>query len=154
MNPTTTMHADVAAASEPTEANTTDMSRVPRMMFIDNEGLEEQFLTGDEASQEVMDITANRVTMPVDNDAAPLNPIYMQRSQQDEELDQQLSRGSRDESLGEALNQFLDDNYKDVLRTSNFQTRGCPTFWATCHRTAAREGLNYLIASVNNQVKP
>ena len=31
------------------------------MVYIDEEGLEEQFLTGDEASQEVMDITANRV---------------------------------------------------------------------------------------------
>ena len=58
----------------------TDTSRVPCMMFVDDEGLEEQFLTGDEASQEVMDITANKVTIPVD-DAAPLNPIYTQRSQ-------------------------------------------------------------------------
>ena len=66
---------------------------------------------------------ANRVTMSVDdNDAATLNPIYTQRSQQDEDLDLQPSRGPRDESLGNALEQFLDDNYEDVLRTSNIQT--------------------------------
>ena len=66
------------------------------MVYVDDEVLEEQFLTGDEASQEVMDITANRVTTPVgtEDDAAPLNPIYTQRSQQDEEeLDLQPSRG-------------------------------------------------------------
>ena len=40
-----------------------------------------------------MDIMANRVTTPVDNDTAPLNPMYTQRSQQDEDLDLQPSRG-------------------------------------------------------------
>ena len=63
------------------------------MVFVGDEQLEEQFLTGDEVSQEVMDVMANRVTTPVDNNAAPLNPIYTQRSQQDEELDLQPSRG-------------------------------------------------------------
>ena len=33
--------------------------RVPQMVFVDDEGLEEQFLTEDEASREVADITAN-----------------------------------------------------------------------------------------------
>ena len=37
--------------------NTTE--RVPQMVFVDDEGLEEQFLTEDEASREVADITAN-----------------------------------------------------------------------------------------------
>ena len=76
---------------------------------------------GDEASQEVMDTTANRVVTPVDTEdnAAPLNPIYTQRSQQDEDLDLQLSRDPRDESIGEAIDNFLDDNYEDVLHTSN-----------------------------------
>ena len=93
------------------------------MVYVDDEGLEEQFLIRDEASQEVMDITANRVTTPVDTEnAAPLNPIYTQRSQQDEELDLQLLRGPRVESLGEAIDNFLDDNYEDVLHTSNIQT--------------------------------
>ena len=85
-------------------------------MYVDDQGLEEQFLTGDEASEEVMDITANRVTMLVnDNDTAPLNPFYTQRSQRDEELDLQPSTGPREESLVNILDQFLDDNYEDVL---------------------------------------
>ena len=71
VNPTMTTSAAAAASSniiqpgEPIEANMTDTSRVPCMVFVDDEGLEEQFLTGDEASQDVMDVTANRVTMPV-----------------------------------------------------------------------------------------
>ena len=52
MNPTTT-------TSKITEVNMTDMSRVLPMVFVDDEGLEEQFLTEDEASQEVMDVTTN-----------------------------------------------------------------------------------------------
>ena len=47
------------AANETTRVNTTDSSRVPPMVFVDDEGLEKQFLTEDEASQEVADITAN-----------------------------------------------------------------------------------------------
>ena len=59
MNPTMTAHAGAVSVSEFTEPNTVDMSRIPRMVFVDDEGLEEQFLTGDEASQEVTDIMAN-----------------------------------------------------------------------------------------------
>ena len=51
-----------------------------------------------------------------------MNPIYTQRSQQDKELDLQLSRGPRDKSLGEVLDKFLDDYYEDLLRTLNIQT--------------------------------
>ena len=112
----------VTATGEPTGATTADTSRVPPMVFVDDEGLEEQFLTEDKTSQEVMDITANRVTTPVEHDAAQLNPIYTQRSQRDEDLDLQPSRGPREGSLANALNQFLDDNYEDVLCTSNIQT--------------------------------
>ena len=95
------------------------------MVYVDDEVLEEQFLTGDEASQEVMDITANRVTIPVwtEDDAAPLNPIYTQRSQQDEEeLDLQPSRGPWQESMMGAINDFLDENLEDVLCMLNIYT--------------------------------
>ena len=62
VNPTTTLTTSAAAAasssitqtSVPTETNMTNTSRVPCMVFVDDEGLEEQFLTGDEASQEVI----------------------------------------------------------------------------------------------------
>ena len=40
--------------SEMTAANTVDTSRVPHMVFVDNEGLKEQFLTEDKTSQEVV----------------------------------------------------------------------------------------------------
>ena len=106
-----------------TESNTTGASAVPPMVYVDEEGLEEQFLTEDEVSQEVLDVTANRVTTPVgDNNVAPLDPIYTQRSQQKTELDLQPSRGPKEDSIVNALDQFLDDNYEDVLRTSNIQT--------------------------------
>ena len=48
------------APNEPIEVNTTGTSGVPTMVFVDDEGLEEQFLTEDEASQNILDITANR----------------------------------------------------------------------------------------------
>ena len=116
INPTSTM-------VDTTRSNTTGASAVPPMVYVDEEGLEEQFLTEDEVSQEVLDVTANRVTTPVgDNDVAPLDPIYTQRSQQEMELDLQPSRGPKEDSIANALDQFLDDNYEDVLRTSNIQT--------------------------------
>ena len=96
-----------------TGSNTTGASAVPPMVYVDEEGLEEQFLTEDEVSQEVLDVTANTVTTPVgDNDAAPLDPIYTQRSQRETELDLQLSRGPKEDSIVNALDQFLDDNYE------------------------------------------
>ena len=96
--------------------------RITQMVFVDDEGLEEQFLTEDEASREVADITANRVTTPVENEATPLDPIYTQRSQRDEDLDLQPSRGPKEESLVNVLDQYLGEDYEDVLRTSNIQT--------------------------------
>ena len=98
-----------AATNETTEVNTTGTSGIPPMFFVDDEGLEEQFLTEDEASQDILDITANRVTTPVDT--APVNPDT-QKPQ--EELDLQPSKGPREESLVK--------NYEDVLHTSNIQT--------------------------------
>ena len=41
---------------------------------------------------------------------------------QEEELDLQPSRGPREESLVNTIDQFLDENYEDVLHTSNIQT--------------------------------
>ena len=84
--------------------------------FVDDEGLEEQFLTEDEDTQNILDTKANRVTTPVDT--IPVN----RGTQQEEELDLQPSRGPREESLVNTIDQFLDENYEDVLRTSNIQT--------------------------------
>ena len=106
-----------------TEPDTTETSTIPSMVYVDEEGLEEQFLMKDEASQKVADVTANRVTTPVDNiDVALLDPIYTQRSQQNEDLDLHPSRGPRGESLVNMMEEFLDDYYEDVLRTLNIQT--------------------------------
>ena len=55
-----------APVNEPTGMNTTDASGVPPMVFVDDEGLEEQFLTEDEDTANVWDTSANRVTTPVD----------------------------------------------------------------------------------------
>ena len=103
--------------NEPTKMNTTGTSGVPPMVFVDNEGLEEQFLTEDEDTQNILDTTANCVTTPVDT--IPVNQGTQQA--QEEELDLQPSRGPREESLVNTTDQFLDENYEDVLRTSNIQ---------------------------------
>ena len=104
--------------NEPMEMNTTGVSGVPPMVFVDDEGLEEQFLTEDDNTQDILDTTANRVTTPVDT--IPVN----QGTQQvrEEELDLQPTRGPREESLVNNIDQFMDENYEDVLRTSNIQT--------------------------------
>ena len=65
-----------------TRGNVTDTSTIPAMVYVDEDGLEEQFLTEDEVSQEVAEVMANRVTTPMETvDTAPLDPIYTQRSQ-------------------------------------------------------------------------
>ena len=107
-----------ATVNEPMEMNATDASGVSPMVFVDDEGLEEQFLTEDEDTPNVLDATANRVTTPVDT--IPKNQGIQQA--QEEELDLQPSRGPREESLVNTIDQFLDKNYEDVLRTSNIQT--------------------------------
>ena len=104
--------------NNPTEINTTNASGVPPMVFVDDEGLEEQFLTEDEDTPNVLDTTANRVKTPVE--AVHANKVIQQT--QEEELDLQPSRGPKDESLVNTIEQFLDDNYEDVLRTPNIQT--------------------------------
>ena len=113
MNPT----PGAATINEPREMNATGASGVPPMVFVDDEGLEEQFLTEDEDTPNVLDTTANRVTTPVDT--IPENQGTQQV--QEEELDLQPSRGPREESLVRTIDQFLDENYEDVLRTSNIQ---------------------------------
>ena len=100
------------------EMNTTGASGVPQMVFVDDEGLEEQFLTEDEDTPNILDTTVNHVTTPVDT--FPENQGTQQA--QEEELDLQPSRGPREESLVNTIDQFLDENYEDVLRTSNIQT--------------------------------
>ena len=106
------------AANEPTEVNATNVSGVPQMVFVDDEGLGEQFLTDGEDTTNIQDISANRVTTPVNT--TPTNRSIQQI--QHEELDLQPSRGPREESIVHTIDQFLDENYEDVLRTSNIQT--------------------------------
>ena len=103
--------------SEQAEANATSASGIPQMVFVDDEGLEEQFLT-DEETANVLDTSANRVTTPVNT--TPTNQSIQQM--QHEELDLQPSQGPREESIVNTIDQFLDENYEDVLRTSNIQT--------------------------------
>ena len=107
-----------ATTSEPTEANATNASGVPQMVFVDNEGLEEQILTEDEDTTNVLDTSANHVTTPVDT--TPPNQSIQQT--QHEDLDLQPSRGPREEIIVHMIDQFLDENYDDVLRTSNIKT--------------------------------
>ena len=110
-----------AMVNEPMKMNTTGASGVPPMVlmvFVDDEGLEEQFLTEDEDTQNILDTTVNHVTTPVDT--IPVDQGTQQA--QEEELDLQPSREPREESLVNTIDQFLDENYEDVLRTSNIQT--------------------------------
>ena len=107
----------ITTASEPTEPNATNTSGIPQMVFVDDEGLEEQFLT-DEETANALDTSANCVTTPVNT--TPTNQSIQQT--QHEELDLQPSRGPREESIVNMIDQFLDQNYEDVLRTSNIQT--------------------------------
>ena len=88
------------------------------MVFVDDEGLEEQFLTEDEDTPNILDTMANCVTTPVK--AVHVNQGTQQM--QEEELDLQPSRGPREGILVNTIEQFLDENYEDVLCTSNIQT--------------------------------
>ena len=103
-------------ANGPTEENATNASEIPQMVFVDDKGLEEQFLTDGEDTANILDTSANHVTTPVNT-----TPPSIQHMQQDE-LDLQPSRGPREESIVHTIDQFLDENYDDVLRTSNIQT--------------------------------
>ena len=107
-----------AMVNEPMEMNTTNASGVPPMVFVDDEGLEEQFLTEDEDTPNILDTTANCVTTPVE----AVHANQGTQPAQEEELDLQPSRGPREGSLVNTIDQFLDENYEDVLCTSNIQT--------------------------------
>ena len=144
VNPTPGMDT----VNEPMEMNATDASGVPPMVFVDEEGLEEQFLTEDEDTPNCLDNTANRVTMPVDTNCVTMPVGTIPQNQgtqqaQEQELDLQPSRGPREESIVNTIDQFLDKNYEDVLRTSNIQTNfslsasdrnltGCPVLPLGC----------------------
>ena len=97
------------------------------------EGLEEQLLTEDDVTDEeaqegeVVDITVNRVVTPqgMQTSDGPLNPMYTQQTAGRElDLDMQPSKGPKnpDTSLGDALNAYMDDDYNDILRTSQMKT--------------------------------
>ena len=99
----------------------------------DYEGLEEQLLTEDDATDEelqegeIADVTANRVVTPqgMQTSDGPLNPMYTQQTTGGEmDLDMQPSRGPKNfnTSMGEALNAYMDDDYNDILRTSQMKT--------------------------------
>ena len=113
-----TVNPGPTTASEPMEANATNTSGVPPMVFVDDEGLEEQFLTDGEDSPNILDTTANHVTTPVE----VVHTNQGTQQTQEEELDLQPSREPREGSLVNTIDQFLDENYEDVLRTSNIQT--------------------------------
>ena len=100
-------------ASGLTEANATNTSGIPQVVFVDDEGLEEQFLT-DEETANALDTSANRVTTPVNT--APTNQSIQQT--QHEELDLQPSRGPREESIVNTIDQFLDERMYSAHRTS------------------------------------
>ena len=86
------------------ETNATNASGVPQMVFVDDEGLEEQILTEDEDTANVLDTSASRLATPVDT--TPTNLSIQQT--QNEELDLQPSRGPREESIVNTIDQFLD----------------------------------------------
>ena len=59
----------------PMEANATNTSEIPQMVFVDDEGLEEQFLA-DEETANALDTSANRVTTPLNT--TPINRSIQQ----------------------------------------------------------------------------
>ena len=116
-------------------ASTIPQATAPLTYMNDDgyDGLEEQLLTEDDFTDEeaqegeVADITANRVVTPqgMQTSDGPLNPMYTQQTAGRElELDIQPSKGpkNRDTSLGDALNAYMDDDYSDILRTSQMKT--------------------------------
>ena len=93
---------ETITASGPTEANATNVSGIPQMVFVDDEVLEEQFLTDGEDTANVLDTSTNRVTTPVNT--TPTNRSIQQM--QHKELDLQPSRGPREESIVHMIDQF------------------------------------------------
>ena len=113
-----TVNPTPETATEPMEMNTTNASGVPPMVFVDDKGLEKQFLTEDKDTPNVLDTMANHVTTPVET----VHANQGAQPAQEEELDLQPSRGPREGSLVNTIDQFLDEKYEDVLHTSNIQT--------------------------------
>ena len=68
-----------ATASEPTETNATNASGMPQMVFVDDKGLEEQILTEDEDTANVLDTSANRLATRVDTTPTNLSIQQMQQ---------------------------------------------------------------------------
>ena len=102
-------------------------------MTMSMKGLEEQLLTEDDVTdedvqeEEIADVTANRVVTPqgMQISDGPLNPMYTQQTAGRElDLDIQPSKGPKnpDTSVREALNAYMDDDYNDILRTSQMKT--------------------------------
>ena len=115
--------------------STIPQAAAPLTYVNDNEyeGLEEQLLTEDDATDEelqegeIADVMANRVMTPqgMQTSDGPLNPMYTQQTAGGEmDLDMQPSRGPKnlDTSVGETLNAYMDDEYNDILRTSQMKT--------------------------------
>ena len=103
-----------ATVNEHTEMNATGAS-VPQWCLLMMKVWKNNVLQKMKIHKNIPDTMANCVTTPVDT--IPLN----QGTEQEEELDLQPSRGPREESLVNTIDQFLDENYEDVLRTSNIQ---------------------------------
>ena len=103
MRSTVNTASGTTAANEPTEANATNVSGISQMVFVDDEGLEEQFLTEGEDTANVPDTSANRVTTPVNT---TLTNQSIQQTQH-KELDLQPSRGPREESIVNKIDQFF-----------------------------------------------
>ena len=116
-------------------ASTIPQATAPLTYVNDNEyeGLEEQLLTEDDATdeeiqgEEVADITANRVVTPqgMQTSDGPLNPMYTQQTTRGEmELDIQPSRGPKNMNMSvrDTLSAYMDDDYNDILRTSQMKT--------------------------------
>ena len=114
MNPA----SGATTANELMEANATNTSGVPPKVFVNDKGLEEQFLTENEDSTNVLDTSANCVSTPVDT--IPTNRGIQQT--QNEELDLQLSKGPREDSIVNTIDQFLDNNFVHLIskQTSAF----------------------------------
>ena len=103
-----------ATVNEHTEMNATGAS-VPQWCLLMMKVWKNNVLQKMKIHKNIPDTMANCVTTPVDT--IPVN----QGTEQEEELDLQPSRGPREESLVNTIDQFLDEIYEDVLRTSNIQ---------------------------------
>ena len=71
---------ETTTASRSTEGNATNVSGVPPIVFVDDEGLEEQFLTDGEDTTNIQDTSANRVNNTSEhNSDKPKYPTHTTR---------------------------------------------------------------------------